>query len=178
MKTRVNFLYALFVLALLLIVGPTRRLLWAITSITLAHSLTLAAATLGLVWVPGPPVEATIALSILFLAGELLKVEQNKPSLTATYPWLVAFTFGLLHGLGFAGALADVGLPEHEIPLALLMFNVGVELGQLTFVLSVLAVVYLLKKLFREMPNWAVQMPAYCIGSTASFWLIERVSGF
>ena len=127
---------------------------------------------------PGPPVEAIIALSILFLAGELLKVKRNKPSLTATYPWLVAFTFGLLHGLGFAGALADIGLPEHEIPLALLMFNVGVELGQLTFVLSVLAVMLLLKKLFRDWPNWTGQLPAYFIGSTASFWLIERVSGF
>ena len=173
-----GFDHLLFVLALLLIVGPTKRLLWAITSFTLAHSLTLAAATLGLVWVPGPPVEAIIALSILFLAGELLKVKRNKPSLTANYPWLVAFTFGLLHGLGFAGALADIGLPEHEIPLALLMFNVGVELGQLTFVLSVLAVMLLLKKLFRDWPNWTGQLPAYFIGSTASFWLIERVSGF
>lgn len=170
--------HLLFVLALLLIVGPTKRLLWAITAFTAAHSITLAAATLGLIWVPGPPVEAIIALSILFLAGEMLKNQQGKPSLTARSPWVVAFTFGLLHGLGFAGALADVGLPEHEIPLALLMFNVGVELGQLTFVFAILAFVKLAQKLLGSWPKWTDPIPAYCIGSISAFWLIERVSGF
>ncbi|WP_343211590.1 HupE/UreJ family protein (plasmid) [Aliisedimentitalea scapharcae] len=173
-----GFDHLLFVLALLLIVGPSRRLFWAITAFTGAHSLTLAGATLGLVWVPGPPVEAVIALSILFLAGEMLKVVRGKPSLTARSPWLVAFTFGLLHGFGFAGALADVGLPPHEIPLALLMFNVGVELGQLVFVLGVLGVTMVLKKAVRYWPTWMEQLPAYCIGSISAFWLIERVSGF
>ena len=173
-----GFDHLLFVLALLLIVSGTRRLLMTITAFTLAHSITLAAATLGVVWVPGPPVEATIALSILFLASELVKVNRGQPSLTATYPWVVAFTFGLLHGLGFAGALADVGLPQHEIPLALLMFNVGVELGQVMFVAAILALVFVLQKLRMNWPAWSRQVPAYGIGAMAAFWFIERVSGF
>lgn len=173
-----GFDHLLFVLALLLIVSGTRRLLMTITAFTIAHSITLAAATLGVVWVPGPPVEATIALSILFLASELVKVNRGQPSLTATYPWLVAFTFGLLHGLGFAGALSDVGLPQHEIPLALLMFNVGVELGQVAFVAVVLAFVFALRKLRIQWPAGSRQLPAYGIGAMAAFWFIERVSGF
>jgi len=173
-----GFDHLLFVLALLLIVSGTRRLLMTITAFTIAHSITLAAATLGVVWVPGPPVEATIALSILFLASELVKVNRGQPSLTATRPWLVAFTFGLLHGLGFAGALADVGLPQHEIPLALLMFNVGVELGQVAFVAVVLAFVFVLRKLRIQWPAGSLQLPAYGIGAMAAFWFIERVSGF
>jgi hydrogenase/urease accessory protein HupE len=174
----IGFDHLLFVLALLLIVSGTRRLLWTITAFTLAHSITLAAATLGIIWVPGPPVETTIALSILFLASELIKVNQGKPSLTAKYPWVVAFAFGLLHGLGFAGALADVGLPQHEIPLALLMFNVGVELGQIFFVLMILFLVFVLKKLYTNWPAWSKQVPAYGIGIMAAFWFIERISAF
>jgi len=170
--------HLLFVLALLLIVSGIRRLLMTITAFTIAHSITLAAATLGVLWMPGPPVEATIALSILFLASELVKVNRGLPSLTATYPWLVAFTFGLLHGLGFAGALADVGLPQHEIPLALLMFNVGVELGQVLFVAVILAMVFVLQKLRSHWPVLSRQVPAYGIGAVAAFWFIERVSGF
>ena len=170
--------HLLFVLALLLLVSGIRRLLITITAFTIAHSITLAAATLGVVWMPGPPVEATIALSILFLASELVKVNRGQESLTASYPWLVAFTFGLLHGLGFAGALADVGLPQHEIPLALLMFNVGVELGQVAFVAVVLAFVFALGKLRIQWPAGARQLPAYGIGAMAAFWFIERVSGF
>lgn len=170
--------HLLFVLALLLIVSGTRRLLLTITAFTIAHSITLAAATLGVLWVPGPPVEATIALSILFLASELVKVNRGQPSLTATRPWLVAFTFGLLHGLGFAGALADVGLPQHEIPLALLMFNVGVELGQVAFVAVVLAFVFALRKVRIQSSAGSRQLPAYGIGAMAAFWFIERVSGF
>ena len=173
-----GFDHLLFVLALLLIVSGTRRLLIAITSFTVAHSLTLAAATLGLVWVPGPPVEATIALSILFLASELVKINRGKRSLTASYPWIVAFGFGLLHGLGFAGALADVGLPQHEIPVALLMFNVGVELGQLVFVAAVLATMLVINRLRINLPVWSQQMPAYCIGGISAFWFVERVVGF
>lgn len=173
-----GFDHLTFVLALLLIVSGWHRLLVTVTSFTLAHSITLAAATLGLMWVPGPPVEATIALSILFLASELVKVKRGESSLTARYPWVVAFVFGLLHGFGFAGALTEVGLPQNEIPLALLMFNVGVELGQLLFVAAILLLLTLLRKVRTDWPAWAHQLPAYGIGSIAAFWFIERVSGF
>jgi hydrogenase/urease accessory protein HupE len=173
-----GFDHLTFVLALLLIVRGARRLLITVTSFTLAHSITLAAATLGVLWVPGPPVEAVIALSILFLANELVKVNRGLPSLTARYPWIVAFTFGLLHGFGFAGALGEVGLPQNEVPLALLMFNVGVELGQLLFIAVILAIISLLNRLHRECPAWLRQVPAYGIGGMAAVWLIERVAGF
>ena len=170
--------HLLFVLALLLIVKGMRTLLMTVTSFTVAHSITLAAATLGWIWVPGPPVEAVIALSILFLASELVKVNRGQQSLTANYPWLVAFTFGLLHGFGFAGALSQVGLPQNEIPLALLMFNVGVELGQLLFVVVMLALIRVLHKIEFKWPQWACQLPAYSIGGMAAFWFVQRVSGF
>lgn len=172
-----GFDHLLFVLALLLIVRGWRRLLATVTAFTLAHSITLAAATLGFVNVPGPPVEATIALSIVFLASELITVSDGKQSLTARAPWLVAFAFGLLHGFGFAGALADVGLPRAEIPLALLTFNLGVELGQIVFVFVALGAVWLLGQIRNDWPTWARQMPAYGIGSVAAFWLVERVVG-
>ena len=162
----------------MLIVNGTRTLLITVTSFTLAHSITLAAATLGWVWVPGPPVEAVIALSILFLASELLKVNRGQSSLTASYPWLVAFTFGLLNGFGFAGALSQVGLPQNEIPLALLMFNVGVELGQLTFIVVMFLLIKALRKIPYKWPQWAYQLPAYSIGSIAAFWFVDRVIGF
>jgi hydrogenase/urease accessory protein HupE len=173
-----GFDHLTFVLALLLIVRGARRLLITVTSFTLAHSITLAAATLGVLWVPGPPVEAVIALSILFLASELIKINRGLPSLTARYPWIVAFTFGLLHGFGFAGALGEVGLPQNEVPLALLMFNVGVELGQLGFIAVVLIITSVLHRLHRKWPAWLGQVPAYGIGGIAAFWLIERVTGF
>jgi len=167
-----------FVLALLLIVVGWRRLLLTVTSFTLAHSITLAAATLGLMWLPGPPIEATIALSILFLASELVKINQGSPSLTVRYPWTVAFVFGLLHGFGFAGALSEVGLPQSEIALALLTFNVGVELGQLMFIAVVLLFISILRRVRKEWPDWARQIPAYGIGGMAAFWLLERLSRF
>lgn len=173
-----GFDHLTFVLALLLIVSGARRLLITVTSFTLAHSITLAAATLGVMWVPGPPVEATIALSILFLASELVKVNRGRSSLTAQYPWIVAFIFGLLHGFGFAGALSDVGLPQNEVPLALLMFNVGVELGQLMFIAAVLVLLALVRNLRSDWPAWARQLPAYGIGAIAAFWFVERVVGF
>ncbi len=173
-----GFDHLTFVLALLLIVSGWRRLLITVTSFTIAHSITLAAATLGLLWVPGPPVEAVIALSILFLASELLKVNRGLPSLAARNPWVVAFAFGLLHGFGFAGALDDIGLPQNEIALALLMFNVGVELGQLLFIGVILVIVLGLRRLHRDWPPWIMQAPAYGIGGIAAFWLIERVAGF
>ena len=173
-----GFDHLTFVLALLLIVSGTKRLLITVTSFTLAHSITLAAATLGMMWLPGPPVEAVIALSILFLASELIKVNNGQASLTAQYPWIVAFAFGLLHGFGFAGALSDVGLPQNEVALALLMFNVGVELGQLIFIAVALVFILLLRKLGIQWAHWAQQLPAYGIGTIASFWFIERITGF
>ncbi len=173
-----GFDHLTFVLALLLIVSGAKRLLITVTSFTLAHSITLAAATLGMMWVPGPPVEATIALSILFLASELVKVNRGQSSLTAQYPWIVAFVFGLLHGFGFAGALSDVGLPQNEVPLALLMFNVGVELGQLMFIAVILVFVMAMRKVRKEWPAWVYQVPAYGIGSIAAFWFFERLNGF
>jgi hydrogenase/urease accessory protein HupE len=168
--------HLLFVLALLLLVPNTRMLIWTITSFTLAHSVTLAAATMGWVNIPQQPVEAVIALSILFVAMEIVHWKQGKPGITRRWPWLVAFTFGLLHGFGFAGALTEIGLPEHAIPLALLFFNLGVEAGQLAFI----AAVFLLWALIRRIswPQWAWRIPVYAIGSLAAFWTIDRITGF
>jgi hydrogenase/urease accessory protein HupE len=170
--------HLLFVLALLLVVADWRKLVGTITAFTIAHSITLALATLGFVHVPGPPVEAIIALSIVFVAAEIIRGRQGDPGLTARAPWLVAFTFGLLHGFGFAGALSEVGLPQKSIPMALLTFNVGVEAGQLMFVAAVL-VLYLAGRRIRVTPpKWAFRIPAYAIGGIAAFWMIERVAGF
>src|SRR4029077_17819880 len=127
-----------FVLGLLILVKGWRRLVGTITAFTVAHSITLAAATLGFVHVPPKPVEATIALSIVFVACEIVHRRSGRSGLTETWPWVIAFTFGLLHGLGFAGALREVGLPQHDITSALLWFNVGVELGQLLFITVVM----------------------------------------
>ena len=173
-----GFDHLLFVLALLLIVRGVRRVIVTITAFTLAHSLTLAAATLGWVHVPSAPVEATIALSIVFVAAEIVHGLQGRPGVTARWPWLVAFIFGLLHGLGFAGALSEVGLPQHAIPLALLFFNVGVEAGQLIFVSCVSLVVLAQRRLQVRWPHWAEYAPAYAIGAVAMFWVIERVADF
>ncbi len=170
--------HLLFVLALVLIVGDLRRLLATITAFTVAHSLTLAAATLGLVHVPQAPVEAAIALSIVFVAAEIVHGLQGRPGLTARAPWVVAFAFGLLHGLGFAGALAEVGLPERAIPFALLFFNVGVEVGQVVFVAGVLTVIAAIAQVRIAWPRWATAIPAYAIGAVAMFWVIERVLAF
>jgi hydrogenase/urease accessory protein HupE len=175
-----GFDHLLFVLALILIVPSRRVLLWTITAFTLAHSITLALATLGVVRVPGPPVEAAIALSILLLAGEILRLQGGQPSLTARWPWMVAFSFGLLHGFGFAGALTAVGLPQGDIPLALFAFNVGVELGQLSFIAAVLAALALARRI--ELPvaagRYALRAAAYGIGTLAAFWFFERLAGF
>jgi len=168
--------HLLFVLALLILVPNLRALIWTVTAFTLAHSLTLAAATLGWVQVPQRPVEAVIALSILFVAMEIVHWRQGRPGITRQWPWLVAFTFGLLHGFGFAGALRDIGLPEHAIPTALLFFNVGVEIGQLVFIGFVLACWSLLRRV--HLPQWAWRVPVYAIGSLAAFWTIERIAAF
>ena len=171
--------HLLFVFALLLIVNNKRRLIWTITAFTLAHSITLAGATLGFVHVPQKPVEAVIALSILFLAVEIIHGQQGRPGYAARWPWIVAFIFGLLHGFGFAGALAEVGLPQQAIPLALIFFNVGVELGQLLFVLGVVLLTWALHQLNQQkLLNHAEKAVIYSIGGISSFWLIERVSLF
>ena len=170
--------HLLFVLGLVLIVRSTPRLVKTITAFTLSHSITLALATLGFVHVPQAPVEAVIALSILFLASELARRNRGESGLTARRPWLVAFSFGLLHGFGFAGALSEVGLPETDIPLALLLFNLGVEAGQLLFVAAVLALLWCGRRLATSAPRWLQDAPAYAVGSLAAFWLIERVAAF
>jgi len=168
--------HLLFVRGLLLIVRNRWLLVEAITAFTLAHSVTLGAATLGWVHVPQPPVEAVIALSILFLASELAKQRHGHAGLIEHYPWIVAFTFGLLHGFGFAGALREVGLPENEIPLALLTFNVGVEIGQLLFVGTVLFALAALRRFSLRLPAWIHATPAYGIGTMAAFWWMQRMA--
>lgn len=169
--------HLLFVLGLVLLARDLRKLLWTVTAFTLAHSITLAAATLGWVKVPSAPVEAAIALSIVFLACELLREPADRSDLAHRYPWLIAFSFGLLHGFGFAGALEEVGLPRGEIPLALFAFNLGVELGQLAFVALVLAVGFLLARCAPQRTAvLAARAAAYGIGGVAAYWTIERVA--
>ncbi len=179
--------HLLFVLALLILVKGTRRLIATVTAFTLAHSLTLAGATLGFVHVPGAPVEAAIALSIVFVAAEIIHSREGNAGLTERFPWVVAFTFGLLHGFGFASALSEVGLPQAAIPVALLFFNVGVELGQLLFIASVLAVIalggYAVRRFWSSTlnPQLATRLrllPPYAIGSLAMFWVIQRIAAF
>ena len=171
--------HLLFVFALLLIVNGVRRLLWTITAFTLAHSITLAVATLGVIRLPQPPVEAVIALSIVFLAVEIVHTRQGRPGVASRQPWLVAFCFGLLHGFGFAGALAEVGLPQNAIPLALVFFNLGVELGQVLFILLILSLSWTLVRLFSApVIRHGRTAAVYLIGGLASLWLLERISAF
>jgi hydrogenase/urease accessory protein HupE len=170
--------HLLFVLALVILVEGRRRLVGTITAFTVAHSLTLGAATLGFVNVPQTPVEAIIALSIVFVASEIVRARQGSPGLTQRWPWIVAFIFGLLHGFGFAGALTEIGLPAQAVPLALLFFNVGVEVGQLLFIAAVGVVIVIARRLALPQPIWAWRVPAYGIGAVAAFWTIERVVGF
>jgi hydrogenase/urease accessory protein HupE len=170
--------HLLFVLALLLIVRNVKRIIATVTAFTVAHSLTLVAATLGWVHVPGPPVEAAIALSIVFVAAEIIRGQQGHPGLTARAPWIVAFSFGLLHGFGFAGALAAVGLPQSAIPVALLCFNVGVEIGQLVFVAAVLLVIAAWRRLPLHLPKWTSSLAPYAIGTVAMFWVFQRIAAY
>ena len=166
--------HLLFVLGLLLIVSDRWMLVKTITSFTLAHSLTLAVATLGFASAPLPPLNAAIALSILFLGPEIVRTWRGETSFTIRHPWVVAFAFGLLHGFGFASGLSAMGLPKAEIPLALLLFNVGVEIGQMFFV----AVILLLERSFRTLeirwPRWAEALPGYTVGSLGAYWTIQR----
>ena len=170
--------HLLFVTALLMLVNGTWLLIKTVTAFTVAHSITLALATLGYVHVPSAPVEALIALSIAFVAVEIVRKRLGREGLAARAPWLVAFAFGLLHGLGFAGALSETGLPEGHVPLALLFFNLGVEAGQLLFIAVVLGLMVSFKRLFVPRANWASMVVPYAIGSLAMFWVIERVTAF
>jgi len=174
--------HLLFLLALLLIVTRFRKLLWTITAFTIAHSITLALATLGLVNFPSAPTEAVISLSILFLAVEVLRLRAGETPITAKYPWIVAFSFGLFHGLGFAGALSEIGVPQNEVPLALLMFNVGVEAGQILFVTVVAGLLAMVRALHGRLnlpsPEWSGKLMPYAIGITAAYWTIERTLSF
>jgi hydrogenase/urease accessory protein HupE len=180
-----GFDHLLFVLVLVILVRDWRRVALTVTAFTIAHSITLAAVTLGMVDVPGPPVEAAIALSIVLVAVEIVNARRGKPSLTARRPWAIALCFGLLHGFGFAGALAEVGLPQHAIPIALLLFNLGVEIGQLIFVAAVLTAGGLFRRaialrlepaLVQRTVNRLDVIAAYAIGAVAAYWLIERTS--
>jgi hydrogenase/urease accessory protein HupE len=170
--------HLLFVLALLLLTKGTWRLVKTVTAFTVAHSITLGLATLGIVHVPSRPVEAVIALSIVFVAAEIVQARRGRASLAAQMPWIVAFIFGLLHGFGFAGALSEVGLPEGHIPVALLFFNLGVEAGQLLFIAAVLTLVTGARRIPMAWPLWAGLVPPYAIGSLAMFWVIQRVAAF
>ena len=166
--------HLLFVFGLLMIVSTPAMLLKTITSFTVAHSLTLAIATLGHADAPALPLNAVIALSILFLGPEVIRAQRGQTSLTIRHPWSVAFAFGLLHGFGYATGLTEMGLPESEIPMALLTFNIGVEIGQIAFV----GLVLLLARSFRVMeirwPRWAQALPAYAIGAFGAYWTIDR----
>ncbi len=177
--------HLLFVFALLLLIRDRWRLVGAVTAFTIAHSITLAAAVLGWIVVPGPPVEAVIALSIMFLAVEAMKSKSGELRLSERWPWAVSFSFGLLHGFGFAGALLDIGLPQSDVPLALLGFNLGVEAGQLLFIAAVLVAGWCIARLLPS--AWqrltvaggpGITTISYGIGGVASYWFIERVAGF
>src|SRR6266566_2378391 len=174
--------HLLFILALMILVKGTRRLIATVTAFTVAHSITLAGATLGFVRVPQQPVEACIALGIVFVACEIVHARQGWQGWTERWPWIVAFTFGLLHGFGFAGALNAVGLPQTAIPVALLFFNVGVEIGQLLFIAAILSVMALGRWIIRRVaipqPAWAWRIAPYSIGGVAAFWVIQRIAAF
>lgn len=173
--------HLLFIFCLLLWIRSWRPLLVSITGFTLAHSITLGLASLGVLHIPGPPVEASIALSIVFLAAELRRAQQaGAAPVPASRPWLLAFSFGLLHGLGFAGALKEIGLPEDGLAAALLQFNLGVEAGQLLFVAAVLALLALARRTLAMLalrPAAGLQaLPAYGVGALAAFWFFQRLA--
>ncbi len=166
--------HLLYVFGLILLVPNWRVLLKTITAFTIAHSITLGAASLKIIPVAAAPVEAVIALSIVYVAVELINARRGAIGIAQRAPWLIAFAFGLLHGFGFAGALADTGLPPDNIPLALLLFNVGIEVGQLAFVAAVLGLLALGRRHTPRGADWIVRGAPHVIGSLAAFWLIER----
>jgi hypothetical protein len=173
-----GYYHLLFVLGLIFLTAGLRQLVKAITAFTAAHSITLAAAALGIVHVPPKPVEAAIALSIAFVALEIIHARAGKAGFAAKAPWMVAFAFGLLHGFGFAGALSEIGMPAGHIPVALLFFNLGVEAGQLMFVAAVMALTAVVHISRLPLPRWAPLVPPYAIGSVAVFWMMQRISDF
>jgi hydrogenase/urease accessory protein HupE len=168
--------HLLFVLGLLLIVRSGWMLVKTVTAFTVAHSITLAVATLGYASAPALPLNAAIALSILFLGPEIVRVWRGETSFTIRHPWVVAFAFGLLHGFGFASAMTSAGLPRQELPLALLSFNIGVELGQLGFVALVLAMERSFRVLEVRWPRWVQALPGYTVGTLGAFWTIQRLA--
>ncbi|MEI6533840.1 MAG: HupE/UreJ family protein [Verrucomicrobiaceae bacterium] len=170
--------HLLFVLALLIITGGGWRLVKTVTAFTISHSLTLTAATLGWVHIPPPPVEAMIALSIVFVAAEIIRQQRGIVGITAKAPWVVAFCFGLMHGLGFAGGLSEAGLPAGHIPSALLFFSLGVEAGHFLFIGVVLAFMGIIRRIRLPLPRWVELVPPYAIGATAMFWVIQRIAVF
>lgn len=168
--------HLLFVLGLLLLATSTRLLIETITAFTVGHSITLSLAALGIANVPSGPVEVLIAISIFVLAVELARGPKTSPTLLRRFPWLMAFLFGLLHGLGFAGALREIGLPPDDIPLSLFSFNVGIEAGQLAFVFAVLLLGFVLRRVLERLPAWSERVPVYGIGCLSAYWVLERVS--
>ncbi len=170
--------HLLFVLALIILTHGGWRLVRTVTAFTVSHSLTLTAATLGWVHVPPPPVEAVIALSIVFVALEILRQRRGIEGITGRAPWLVAFSFGLMHGLGFAGGLSEAGLPAGHIPFALLFFSIGVETGHFLFIGAVLSFLFLIRRIPVPIPRWAEVVPPYAIGSLAMFWVLQRLATF
>lgn len=171
-----GFDHLLFVLCLLILVGNLKRLLGAITAFTVAHSITLAGTTFGWLHLSSAPVEASIALSIAFVAAEIIRSRDGKASVTQRWPWIASFSFGLLHGFGFASALREIGIPDDAVPLALLFFNLGVEAGQILFVVAVLAVMWAWRRFAPKPPVWAWRAPPYAAGVVACFWFIERTA--
>ncbi|HTQ49868.1 MAG TPA: HupE/UreJ family protein [Candidatus Acidoferrales bacterium] len=168
--------HLLFVLGLLLLVPGRLMLIKTITSFTVAHSITLAIATLGYASAPLPPLNVAIAFSIFYLGPEIIRQQRGKTSLTIRHPWLIAFVFGLLHGFSFASGLTSLGLPHADIPFALLLFNLGVEFGQLGFVFLVLALVHSFNRLEIVWPRWVAALPCYTVGSLGAFWTIQRAA--
>lgn len=167
--------HLLFIAGLLLLLKGVRLLIATVTAFTVAHSITLGAAVLGVFPVPGPPIEALIALSIAFLAREIIQGYKGKKSLAHTKPWLVAFGFGLIHGFGFAGALGELGLAPKDIPLALLFFNLGVEAGQVMFILVLAIALWLVNRLQRSWTKPLELTAAYALGGVSLYWFIERL---
>jgi len=170
--------HLLFVLALIIITRGGWTLVKTVTAFTVSHSITLSLATLGYVNIPQQPVEAIIALSIVFVASEIVHARAGRPGLTARAPWVVAFAFGLAHGLGFAGGLSEAGLPPVHIPAALLFFSLGVEAGHFLFIGAVLALYALVRRIRIPFPRWTELVAPYSIGALAMFWVIQRVTAF
>jgi hydrogenase/urease accessory protein HupE len=166
--------HLLFVVSLVLLLSGAWTIAKAVTAFTVAHSITLIGTTLGMIGLPQRPVESVIALSIMFLAVEIVKKEPGRPRLSERIPWVVAFLFGLLHGFGFAGALKEIGLPESDVPTALLTFNLGVEVGQLIIVAASIGALALLQRFMAKLMQPAIRTGTYAIGIVASFWFIER----